>query len=226
MPADWGYFADGTVHLICSSHNDIAWFDTPAKTIERRDTACVTPALERMKKRDDVYFSMENVLYLQEYLERHPEKKQEIFELTKSGRFDWGATYNQPYEGLLSSEQLVRQVYHGAKYIRKLFPGTPARVAYNVDVPGRSIQMPQILSKAGIPYLVLSRHESGIFKWASPDGSSILCWSMGNYANFYFYMERLGDTNAFLNMLNFISKEAQEYQNHQENAIRPHARLP
>ena len=30
MPMDWGYFADGTVHLICSSHNHTACFDTPA----------------------------------------------------------------------------------------------------------------------------------------------------------------------------------------------------
>jgi alpha-mannosidase len=181
MPLSWDYFADGTVSLICSSHNDIAWFDTPEKTILRRETACITPALARMANREDVYFSMENVLYLQEYLDLHPERKEDIAKVSAAGYLDWGATYNQPYEGLLSGEQLVRQVYHGAKYIRTLLPGVSARVAYNVDVPGRTMQMPQVLSKAGIPYLVLSRHQSGLFKWGSPDGSEILCWSMGHY---------------------------------------------
>jgi len=177
----WGYMANGEVNIVCSSHNDIAWLDTPDKTAEFREKDCIGPALERMKNRDDVYFSMENVLYLDEYLERQPQTKKELFQLSSEGYFDWGATYNQPYESLLSGEQLIREVYLGAKKVRKMIPGITARVAYNVDVPGRSIQMPQILSKANVPYLVLSRHERGLFNWESPDGSSILCWSMGHY---------------------------------------------
>ena len=70
---DWSQFGDGTIHIICSSHNDIAWFDTPAATIAWRDTRSITPALERMAENPDVFFSMESVLYLLEYLERHPE---------------------------------------------------------------------------------------------------------------------------------------------------------
>src|SRR5680860_495113 len=61
-PIDWGYFANGTLDVIFSSHNDIAWFDTPAETIARRDHACITPALARMEYRDDVYFGMESSL--------------------------------------------------------------------------------------------------------------------------------------------------------------------
>ena len=57
---DWGHFADGKVHLICSSHNDIAWFDTPAATITWRDVRSITPALDRMAEHDDVKFAMEN----------------------------------------------------------------------------------------------------------------------------------------------------------------------
>src|SRR4051812_14625747 len=111
----WGYFSDGTIHLICSSHNDIAWFDTPAATIAWRDEKSITLALERMAEHKEVRFSMENVLYLLEYLERHPERREEIHQLMLEKRFDWGATYNQPYESLLSGAQLVRQVYFGRK---------------------------------------------------------------------------------------------------------------
>jgi alpha-mannosidase len=71
---NWGYFANGTIHVIASSHNDIAWFDTPSETIARRDHASITPALKKMSTRPDVTFCMENVLYLLEYLDRHPEK--------------------------------------------------------------------------------------------------------------------------------------------------------
>ena len=178
----WGYFADGTIHLICSSHNDIAWFDTPAATITWRDEKSITPALERMEKNKAVRFSMENVLYLLEYLERHPERKAEIHQLALDKRFDWGATYNQPYESLLSGEQLVRQTYLGRKLVKKLLPGADARVYYSPDVPGRAMQMPQILAKAGVPYMLISRHKPSLQYWYSPDGSRVLSWSMGHYA--------------------------------------------
>ena len=44
--------------------------------------------------------------------QRSREKKGELIDLYKEGRFNWGATYNQPYEGLSSGEQLVRQAYY------------------------------------------------------------------------------------------------------------------
>ncbi len=182
---NWGYFTDGTIHLICSSHNDIAWFDTPAATITWRDEKSITPALARMAQHEDVRFSMENVLYLLEYLERHPERKAEIHQLALDRRFDWGATYNQPYESLLSGEQLVRQTYFGRRLVKKLLPGADARVYYSPDVPGRAMQMPQILAKSGVPYMLISRHKPSLQYWYSPDGSRVLSWSMGQYGQIY-----------------------------------------
>lgn len=204
----WGYFSGGEVNIICSSHNDIAWMDTPAKTAEFRERDCIGPALERMKNRDDVYFSMENVLYLDEYLERQPQKQKELFQLSAGGYFDWGATYNQPYESLLSGEQLIRELYLGAKKVRKMIPGITARVAYNVDVPGRTRQMPQILSKANVPYLVLSRHERGLFNWESPDGSSILCWSMDHYYD----LHELGYVSHTEDFIKLIGEKAKLWE--------------
>ncbi len=180
-PSRWGHFAGGRIHIICSSHNDIAWFDTPAATIAWRDEKSISPALERMTRKPDVRFSMENVLYLLEYLERHPERKDEIHRLVQERRLDWGATYNQPYESLLSGEQLVRQTYLGRKLIEKLLPGADARVYYSPDVPGRAMQMPQILAKSGVPYMLISRHRPSLHHWYSPDGSRVMGWSMGQY---------------------------------------------
>ncbi|MDO6604124.1 discoidin domain-containing protein [Arenibacter palladensis] len=205
---NWGYMANGEVDIVCSSHQDIAWEDTPFHTADLRSNKCILPAMERMRKRADVTFSMENVLYIEEFLERHPELREEIFELTLNGNFDWGATYNQAYESLLSGEQLVREVYHGAKKIRKMIPGVSARVAYNVDVPGRSLQMPQILSKAEVPYLLMSRHKRGLFNWESPDGSSILCWSMGHYYDAH----KLGSVTTTEEFMSIIDEKAKAWK--------------
>jgi alpha-mannosidase len=177
----WGHFAGGTVHIIQSSHQDIGWMDTPQKCIEFRDKNNITPALELMKRNKDYCFGMEDVLCLMEYLERHPDRKAEIHQRMKEGRLEWGATYNEPYESLLSGEQLVRETYLGRKWLKKHFPGCDARVAWNPDTPSRPIQMQQILAKAGIPYMLISRHREGYFRWSSPDGSSIIVYSPGHY---------------------------------------------
>jgi alpha-mannosidase len=171
------------IHLIGSSHQDIAWMDSPEKCREQRDVRVITPALKIMQEHPDFRYGMENTLNLVEYLERHPERREEVTRLTREGRMEWGATYNQPYESLLSGEQLVRELYFGRKWIRKNLPGCDARVSWNPDVPGRAIQMQQILAKAGVPYLMISRHKENLFRWNSPDGSGVIAYTPGHYYN-------------------------------------------
>ncbi len=183
IPEKPGYFSRGTLQIISSSHQDIAWMDSPQACEEYRDKQCITPALEMMEKNPDYCFVMENMLNLREYLGRHPERRSQIERFTRAGRLEWGASYTQPYESLLAGEQLIRQTYFGRRWLNKNFPGCDARVYFNPDVPGRSLQMQQILAKAGIPYMVISRFHEGLWRWASPDGSSVLAYSPGHYTN-------------------------------------------
>ncbi|MDH4196755.1 MAG: hypothetical protein OEW05_05050, partial [Candidatus Aminicenantes bacterium] len=169
--------------IMSSSHQDIAWMDSPEKCIIYRDENCITPALAMMAKDPAYRFTMENMLNLMEYIERHPDRRDEVARYTREGRLEWGATFNQPYESLLSGEQLVREVYYGRRWLRKNFPGCDAVVYFNPDVPGRALQLQQVLSKAGIPYLMMSRYHEGLYRWASPDGSSVLAFSPGHYGN-------------------------------------------
>ncbi|HIX96853.1 MAG TPA: alpha-mannosidase [Candidatus Alistipes avistercoris] len=181
IPDDWGYFRNGTIHIIQSSHQDIAWMDTPEYCRTERIEDIIIPALDIMREDPNFTFEMEQTLNLMEFLEAHPERRDEVIERYKEGRFVWGATYNQPYEGLASGEQLVRQAYYGRKWIRENLPGCDDRTANNVDVPGRTMQMPQILAKSGIRNLFVSRMREGLYDWYSPDGSSVLTYTPGNY---------------------------------------------
>jgi alpha-mannosidase len=169
--------------IISSSHQDIAWMDSPEKCMIYRDEQCITPALALMAANPQYTFVMENMLNLMEYVERHPERKDDILRYTREGRMEWGATFNQPYESLMTGEELVRQVYFGRRWLRENFPGCEARVYFNPDVPGRAMQMQQILAKSGVPYMVISRYHQGLYKWASPDGTSVLTYSPGHYGN-------------------------------------------
>jgi len=182
-PSSLAFFYNGELRIVSSSHQDTAWMDTPDFCRRFRIEQNILPALEMMKKDPNYCFAMECTLHLMEFLEAHPDRRDEITRLMKEGRLEFGATYNQPYEGWLSGEELIRQVYYGRRWIRKNLPGCDARVAYNPDVPARSWQMQQILAKSGVPYLSISRYHEGLYRWLSPDGSGVLVHSPALYVN-------------------------------------------
>lgn len=174
----------GAIHLVSSSHQDVAWIDAPDWCRENRTKLILGPAIDMMERDPRYRFTMENMLNLFELLQLRPERRGEIEKLLREGRLEFGGTYNQPYESLLGGEQLIRQTYFGRRWLRKQFPGCDTDFAYTVDVPARSLQMQQILAKAGIRYLVTSRYHEGLYRWFSPDGSSVLVYSHAHYGNY------------------------------------------
>ena len=95
---------NGVIHIIASSHQDIAWMDSPQKCIEDRDKILITPALRQLKEYPNYGFDMENILCLREYLERHPDRKDEIYKFTKEGRITWGGSYTAPYDPVIQPQ--------------------------------------------------------------------------------------------------------------------------
>jgi len=176
--------AQSEVLLMNSSHQDIAWMDTPEKCIVERDTMLLTPLFERAEHDAEYRFDIEDALMIKEFIQRHPEKKGLVKELLRDGRISCGATYIQPYEEMYSGEALARQFYYGAKWLADEFD-YEADTYWNVDVPGRTLQMPQLMAKSGVKNLVISRHDLGFFDWYSPDGSSVTSFSNGHYGDSY-----------------------------------------
>ena len=178
---DHSYFERGKINIINSSHQDIAWMDSIGACEVWRDVNMISPTLRIMETNPKFCFTVENAMYLGEYLKRHPEKYDEILKFTLEGRLEWGATYNQPYQSMYEGEALIRQTYLGRKLLKKMLPGCDFICAYNPDVPGMAMQFPQILSKSGVKYFHISRVEPGIYRWYSPDGSNILAFTPGQY---------------------------------------------
>ncbi len=175
------HLAKGKIFLINSSHQDIAWMDSPEKCVVERDTMLLTPLFELAQKDPKYRFDVEDALMLKEFIERHPAKKELVKQLLNDGRISCGSTYTQPYEEMHSGESLARQFYFGAKWLKDEFNYT-ANVYWNEDVPGRTLQMMQIMKKAGTKYMMISRHERGLFNWFSPDGSFVTTFTPGHYS--------------------------------------------
>ncbi len=174
--------AIGTICLMNSSHQDIAWMDDVEKCIVERDTMLLSPLVSDGLAAENYSFDIEDALMIEEYLMRHPDKKGDILKLLEQDKITVGATYIQPYEEMYSGESLARQFYFGKKWLQDELEGYSADTYWNVDVPGRTMQMPQLMLKAGVPNLVISRQAKGVYGWASPDGSTVRAYSSGHYS--------------------------------------------
>lgn len=177
--------ANGDILLSETTHQDLGWIDEIEKCVVMRDTMWLTPFMDRLKKEPGFEMDIEQSSILQEYIIRHPEKKREISAGLKEGRILVGATYIQPYEEMYFSESLARQFYLGKLWLKNTFDGYNSTTYYNSDVPGRSLQMPQLLARAGVENMFVSRQKMGVFDWYSPDGSKVTTYSPGHYIDFY-----------------------------------------
>jgi len=191
---DWGALSNGTIHIILSSHQDLGWYDSIPYCRTERTTNITRYTLGWMSNQwsetssSDYNYSMEYVMALKDYLDKYPTAIDNSKKFNASGNYEWGGSYNCTYESMYSSEALVRQMYLGRKWLKKtLGEECDTHSYWNVDPPARSLQMAQILNKAGIKYLMTSRMRSGIFKWSSPNkspdenDSTILVYSNGKY---------------------------------------------
>ena len=172
----------GQILLMNSSHQDIAWMDSPEKCVIERDTMLITPLLKMAEKDKNYHFDIEDALMIREYIQRHPDKKPLLREMFADGRIAAGSGFIQPYEEMYSGESLSRMFYLGTKWLKDEF-NYDATVYWNEDVPGRTLQMPQIMQKAGTKYMMISRINRGVFNWYSPDGSYVTVFSPGHYGD-------------------------------------------
>ena len=182
--------SNGDILLMNSSHQDLAWMDFLEKCIIERDTMLMTPLLKAASKDPGYRFDIEDVLMIKEYIGRHPDAKEEIIHLLKDGRLTCGSTYQMPYEEMYSGESLVRQFYLGSRWVKENLDGYFPDTYWNPDVPGRTMQMAQIMSKSGTRNLVMSRHEKGVYRWYSPDSSFVYAYSPGHYSEDFNFLSK------------------------------------
>lgn len=211
----------GSIYLFTTTHQDLAWLNHIDACIADRDTLWLTPFVKRLE--DDKTFKMdiEQTSIVMEYLHRHPETKPLFNKYIKEGRICIGGTFIQPYEEMYSAEALARQFYFGTRWLKKNFDGYQTLSYFNVDVPGRTLQMPQIMKKAGINNLVISRHERGLFYWGAPDGSKVRTYTPGHYIYFYNVMAKQ-DTAA----VKELGKEAVLWYTRYNDVKKAHTVMP
>ena len=209
------YLRHATVNIIPSSHNDIAWLDTPEATANWRRDKVIGPAIPLLQEYPNYRYGMETNLFLIEYLNRVPTQAALVHKLIREGRLTFGATYNQPYQSLWPGESLVRQLYFGRKWLREhVGSDVDCITAWGTDVPSVAMQMPQILAKSGVKYFMLGRFRPGFFDWYSPDGSKITVGSLGIYGRLGAYLTPHKPTDLALQLPTLLRNWDAFYSEH------------
>ncbi len=209
VPAYHSYFDGGTFSLNCTCHNDLGWLNTQEKTADYRSAEIILPAINLLGEYPEFRYSMECTAYLMEFLKRHPEKRQAMNRLMKSRRFTWGASYVECQEVHVGPEKLVRQFYFGRRWLKKSFPGVDTHFYVKTDPPSMTLQMPQILAKAGVKYHIQGRMPYGFYRWEAPDGSFVL-----TYAYHYVDPMRLLDPKGDHGWLSYAGERENYYAPH------------
>lgn len=209
-PYQKNYFDGGTFGILSTCHNDLGWLNTPDITADYRSTEIILPAMDLLKKNPEFKYTMESIEYLKEFLDRNPEQKNEISQLMHQKRFVFGASYVQNLQVQVGQEKLIRQFYLGRRWLLENFPKCDSRFYMNTDVPGFTYQLPQILRKSGIDYMIQGRLPWGFYNWQGLDGTTIPVFAF-RYASPYGLMNPINNTGwlKFLNEREYYYKPCQ-----------------
>lgn len=163
------------------SHLDLAWL-WPLRETKRKACRTFTHQIANMKRYPEYIYGASQPQQFAFVKESHPELYQSLQEFAAKGQLECqGAMWVEADMNVPSGEALIRQIVYGKRFFREEF-GQEMNVCWLPDVFGYNGNLPQILTKSGIPYFLtikLSWNEHNAFpnrsfRWTGIDGSEVL----------------------------------------------------
>lgn len=175
--------ATNEIYVVPFSHLDLYWACTQEECLSRGNFV-ISRAIELAKRHPQYRYLLETEVFVANFVDSHrgTQELEDLKQLVKQGRIEIAPLWAAIYQNQTRSEALVRNIVYGKRYARDVF-GVDPTVAHLADIPGFTRQYPQILSKAAIPFMVMTRmgpRDLSLFHWKSPDGSSVLVWNTIN----------------------------------------------
>ena len=167
------------VYVVPFSHLDLYWGGTQEECLSRSNRI-ISRAVRLAGEYPEFRFLIENEVNAANFVEasRGSAELAAFQALVKSGRIEIAPVWAGIYQNLPRGEALLRNVVYGKAHAREAF-GVDPKAAHLADIPGFTRQYPQILAKTGVPNMVMTRMgppDKSLFRWRSPDGSSVLVW--------------------------------------------------
>lgn len=176
------------INIIPHTHWDKEWYFTSSRSLiySLKDFDEIIEELETNS--DFKCFHLDGQLsIIEEYLELHPNKLNQIINLVQKGKLIIGPWYTQPDTLVISGENLLKNLELGIDYAKKF--GKYQSIGYLPDSFGMSSQMPQIYKNFNLSFAFfrrgIAKHlvNNREFLWKSPDGSKIFTHNLHHYGN-------------------------------------------
>jgi alpha-mannosidase len=169
----------GDVYVVPFSHLDLFWGGTEEEDLSRGNRI-IARAVQLAQEHPEFRFLLEDDVFVANFMDSHKDtlEADALKQLVKAGRIEIAPKWAGIYQNLPRAEALVRNLVYGKRYAQEVFDVDP-QVAHVGDIPGFTRQYPQLLSKANIPYMVMTRMgpvDVPLFCWKAPDGSTALVW--------------------------------------------------
>ena len=166
------------VTLVPHTHWDREWYEPFDVFVERLVTMMDT--LLDLAADGFPHFHLDGqTAMIDDYLERRPERAEELAQRVREGKLSAGPWVAQMDEFLVSGESHVRNLRMGLERAREL--GADPKVGYLPDQFGHIGQMPRILRDQGLGWALVWRGvpraiDRSTFRWRSTDGEAeVLC---------------------------------------------------
>lgn len=162
------------VFVVPGSHFDLGWCATIGECLSWGDEI-IKRAVEFIQSEATYRFTIEYALFLKHFLQTYPEYRDKVRNLLLEGKLQICGTMVGAMEQILDGETLIREIVNAKRWIKEEF-GIDVKTVQHSDLPGHTIQLPQILQKAGIENISYSRFHPPIplHWWEAPDGSKVL----------------------------------------------------
>ena len=172
------YDRDVKVTLVPHTHWDREWYEPFDVFVER--LVSMMDTLLDLAADGFPHFHLDGqTAMIDDYLERRPERADELAQRVREGKLSAGPWVAQMDEFLVSGESHVMNLRMGLERAREL--GAQPRVGYLPDQFGHIGQMPRILRDGGLQWALVWRGvpaaiDRTTFRWRSTDGAAeVLC---------------------------------------------------
>jgi alpha-mannosidase len=167
------------------SHLDLG-FTTSPDELETFYKANIDHAISYCTISPQYEWTIESIWQLEQWIKRSsPTQINQLINLVNAGRISIAGGYANMHTGALGNEEMNRFSYPAEK-LRKEWNISIETVIQN-DVPGYSWDLPQVLAKSSIKYMVTGINtgfgggtsipmSNMPFYWVGPDGSQVLTW--------------------------------------------------
>lgn len=148
------------VHIVCHSHNDVGWTETPDVIYNeyvQEIYSSVTAALH--KSRDRKYVSAETAFFERWWQDQLPPRRNSVRKLIQQGQLEMaGGGWVQSDEATTHYSAIVDQMTMGLRWLNDTFGecGRP-RVAWQVDPYGHSRENAALFAQMGFDAIFLGR---------------------------------------------------------------------